>query len=152
MNKVVFSDNTIFDTGEYPIESEPNIFDKKSILNNVYREVLRITIINSTYELISQYFVNDAEYSIRQFDINEETGEELETYTDYDKFEYCLAGDIVDHRDGRFTVYMGKKTDYEIEMDKLEEENAQLLFENLTGDEFFDDTIVDEEIPSTDEP
>ena len=49
-----------------------------------------------------------------------------------DLSEYCIAGDVVDTRDGNITVYMGKKTQVEI----LMEENAALLFENLTGEEF----------------
>lgn len=33
--------------------------------------------------------------------------------TEYDNSEYCLAGDITDHRDGMITVKMGKLTDLE---------------------------------------
>lgn len=33
--------------------------------------------------------------------------------TEFDNSDYCLAGDITDHRDGRITVKMGKLTDLE---------------------------------------
>lgn len=49
---------------------------------------------------------------------------------EYDNSDYCIAGDIIDHRDGTLSVKMGKPTDVEV----LEEENAALLFENLTGE------------------
>lgn len=42
---------------------------------------------------------------------------------DYSLTNFVVAGDIIDKRDGTFTVYMGKKTSSEI----LEEENAELL-------------------------
>ena len=42
-----------------------------------------------------------------------EAGEELETYTDFDWSEYSVAKDIVDHRDGRVTVYMAKPNEQE---------------------------------------
>ena len=40
--------------------------------------------------------------------------------------------EIIDHCNGEITVTMGKKTANEL----LEEENAQLMFELLTGEEF----------------
>ena len=49
---------------------------------------------------------------------------------EYNNSDYCIAGDIIDHRDGTLSVKMGKPTDVEV----LEEENAALLFENLTGE------------------
>lgn len=33
--------------------------------------------------------------------------------TEYDNSEYTIAGDIIDHRDGRITAKMGKLTDLE---------------------------------------
>lgn len=40
------------------------------------------------------------------YDIVEQTEE-------YDNSDYCVAGDITDHRDGTFTVKMGKLTELE---------------------------------------
>ena len=48
---------------------------------------------------------------------------EVEYTNDYPLSDFVVAGDIIDKRDGTFTVYMGKKTSSEI----LEEENAELL-------------------------
>lgn len=59
-------------------------------------------------------------------------GTETKEIQKRDLSDYCIAGDVVDTRDGNITVYMGKKTQVEI----LMEENAALLFENLTGEEF----------------
>lgn len=39
-------------------------------------------------------------------------GTEMQT-TEYDNSDYCLAGDITDHRDGRITVKMGALTEVE---------------------------------------
>lgn len=39
-------------------------------------------------------------------------GTEMQT-TEYDNSDYCLAGDITDHRDGKITVKMGKLTELE---------------------------------------
>lgn len=40
------------------------------------------------------------------------SGFETQT-TEFDNSEYCIAGDITDHRDGTITVKMGKLTDLE---------------------------------------
>lgn len=37
-----------------------------------------------------------------------------------DLSEYCVPGDIVDHRDGSVSVYMGKKTELELTQAALE--------------------------------
>ena len=111
MNKIVFSDGKMFDTAAYPVELEPPIIAKKIAENGANQDYLRITL-SATYADVLAYFVNNATYAIRQFDISE-TGEELETYTDFDWSEYSVAKDIVDHRDGRVTVYMAKPNEQE---------------------------------------
>ena len=58
-----------------------------------------------------------------------QTGTEMQE-TEYDNSDYCVAGDITDHRDGTLSIKMGKPT----QIEQLEEENAALLFENLTGE------------------
>lgn len=66
-------------------------------------------------------FVNNAPWYIvdRQLVpiVNEETGEptdEVEVrVTEWDNSDYCIAGDIIDHRDGTITAKMGKLTDLE---------------------------------------
>ena len=133
MNKIIFPDGNTFDVAPYPIDIEPSILDKRNVYKNEQREMLRITV-SSTYADVAQYFVDDATFSIRQFDVDE-NGNELETYTDYEKTDYVIAGDIIDHRDGRITVYMCKKTKHELEIESLEAENAELLFNVLTGED-----------------
>ena len=56
-------------------------------------------------------FVNDASWSIidEYQDENEQT-----VQTEYDNSDYCVAGDITDHRDGTVSIKMGKATDAEI--------------------------------------
>lgn len=117
MNKIVFKDGKIFESVEYPIETEPCIFSKKILTDGINRDFLRITLL-STYDEVKDYFVENTEYSIRQYDVNPD-GQILETYTDYDWSEYSVAGDIVDHRDGKITVYMAKPIDYESTVDDL---------------------------------
>jgi len=127
MNKIIFSDGVEFLTVSYPIETEPPIITKQILFDGINRDYIRITV-ESTYAEVSVKFINNAIYSIRQFDIDSNCNE-LETFTDYDWSEYSVTGDIIDHRDGRITVYMRKPTQIEL----LETENAALLFENLTG-------------------
>lgn len=146
MNKIIFADGKLFQSVPYPHEIEPSIFDKKATVNNEYREVLRITV-ESTYEDMVAYFVDDNPFVIREHDLNPETNEELETFTDYDKSDYRLAGEIIDHRNGTFTVYMAKYTQHELEVESLEMENAELLFSNLTGEDFADFEDIPEEDP-----
>ena len=111
MNKIVFSDGKMFDTAAYPVELEPPIIAKKIAENGANQDYLRITL-SATYADVLAYFVDNATYAIRQFDVGE-SGEELETYTDFDWSEYSVAKDIVDHRDGRVTVYMAKPNEQE---------------------------------------
>lgn len=55
-------------------------------------------------------FVNDVQWSIVE-EIPEAIEEPLR---EYDNSEYCVAGDITDHRDGTVSVKMGKATDREL--------------------------------------
>lgn len=55
---------------------------------------------------------------------------EVPAQEEYDNSDYSVAGDIIDHRNGTLSVKMGKPT----QIEQLEEENAALLFENLTGE------------------
>lgn len=54
------------------------------------------------YATAVELFVDGVEWSI----VDDETNE-------YDNSDYCLAGDITDHRDGTLSVKMGKMTDLE---------------------------------------
>lgn len=96
------------------------------------RPALEIVINNSNYNDIAAYFVDNAPiiYSAKTLLLRNQ---------ECDYQNYQVAGDIVDHRDGSFTVYMGKKTQLEEALATnaaLEAENAELLFQSLTGEVF----------------
>lgn len=62
-----------------------------------------------SYATVAALFVDDAEWSIIFIPDNDLTAEPEE----YDNSDYCVAGDITDHRDGSISVKMGKETDLE---------------------------------------
>ena len=75
--------------------------------------------IEMDYETASDLFVDGLVWSIIQqeevptYDENDvQTGTEMQE-TEFDNSEYCLAGDLTDHRDGTITAKMGKLTDLE---------------------------------------
>lgn len=109
---IQFENGTTFETMEIQ-----RIF---STQRGVHRTCLEIKLI-SDYATLVNAFVDDAVYSIVDDEGNI-----------YPQNEFPVACDIVDKRDGTFVVYMGMKTDNEL----LEEENAELLFQLLTGEEF----------------
>lgn len=71
------------------------------------------------YETANTLFVDGLAWAIVQRDevpTYDENGEPKGTEmreTEFDNSEYCIAGDITDHRDGTITVKMGKLTDLE---------------------------------------
>ena len=77
-----------------------------------------------SYEDAINIFVNDIEWKVVQDGktlintVNEETGEIVpewqETQDKYDNSDYCIAGDVIDHRNGKVTVKMGKPTAEEL--------------------------------------
>lgn len=87
------------------------------------RESKALTV-EMSYEEAMNIFVNDIEWKIVQDNnilvnkTNEETGEvfqEWETVQEkYDNSEYCIAGDVIDHRNGKITIKMGKPTAEEL--------------------------------------
>ena len=64
-------------------------------------------------------FVDGAAWSIvqeQEVPTYKENGEQIGTEkqtTEFDNSDYCLAGDITDHRDGTITVKMGALTEVE---------------------------------------
>lgn len=101
------------------------------VIKGVRRPSIEIVLKDSTYNDIATNFVDNIQI--------------LSAYTPlwknkvYDYTSYVVAGDIVDHRDGTFSIYMGKKTELEAALEAnaaLEAENAELLFQTLTGEEF----------------
>ena len=71
------------------------------------RESKSITI-SMDYGTAKELFVDNIIWSILDDD-----------NTEYDNSDFCLAGDITDHRDGTITVKMGKKNPAELLEDQL---------------------------------
>lgn len=107
--KTITINGKTFEEAVYPIEIEPSIFAKRRNMGGVQRDTIRVTV-TAAYADVAEAFVNNAEWSITEKVPNEDG-----TYgeTVYDKSEYSVAGDIIDHRDGRITVYMAKPTETE---------------------------------------
>lgn len=60
-------------------------------------------------------FVDGQTWSIvMDVEKEQEDGTVVNTREEYDNSEFCVAGDITDHRDGTITVKMGKFTTEEI--------------------------------------
>lgn len=135
--------------GEKNIEECGNIHEHTASLRGETRRVIEIRINEQkgvTYDTLKETFVDGAAILRTETRTRRERqltnpiaeGEEIpDGYKpDYaivdvpevikhDLSAFCVAGDIVDHRDGTFTVYMGKKT----ETEELEEELAAAMLE-----------------------
>ena len=114
--------NIKFASGELIATKEVSAF-----LNNG-RSILKI-VLETDYATARGLFADGIYYAVRETMVDENGQEAV---MEYDKSEYCKVLEIADHCNGEITVTMGKKTANEL----LEEENAQLMFELLTGEEF----------------
>jgi len=118
-----------FNEANYPLDIEPNIFAKRRTMLGEQREVLRLTLLG-TYADVAAVFVDNAQFG-REVDepILDDNGQptDITQTVHYDLSEYSKAGDIIDHRDGRITVYMGKPTEKEL----LEQAFDQMLLNIL---------------------
>ena len=117
------------------------IYEREYLTRGARRTCIQIEITkqdNVTYETLADTIVDGVsivrrltETRIEPTLVTEATeteeavyeDKEVEYTNDYPLSDFVVAGDIIDKRDGTFTVYMGKKTSSEI----LEEENAELL-------------------------
>lgn len=75
--------------------------------------------LTMSYADAAALFVDNIAWSI-VMDVENESGETVRE--EYDNSEYCIAGDITDHRDGTVTVKMGRLTDAETILTELESE------------------------------
>lgn len=73
------------------------------------RESKAITL-SMTYAQAAALFVDGCSWSIIQ-DVYDEQGQSAQEV--YDNSDYCVAGDLTDHRDGTVTAKMGKQSDAE---------------------------------------
>ena len=77
--------------------------------------------LEMTYETAAALFQDNVTWSIierYEMPVLDENGEQTAEFTteknEYDNSEYCVAGDITDHRDGTVSVKMGKFTNEEL--------------------------------------
>lgn len=79
----------------------------------------KLITLTMTHDEAVNIFKNDTPWSIVEeitaeaFDQNGNSIGEETTQNEYDNSEYCVAGDITDHRDGTITAKMGKYTEIE---------------------------------------
>jgi hypothetical protein len=102
----------------YPATISGRLYDKD--WNNRDSKSIKLEL---PYSEVVEMFVDDVEWSIVQEVevqkeiINENEEIVIETVIElnsYDNTEYCVAGDVIDHRDGTVTVKMGKPTAEEL--------------------------------------
>lgn len=104
-------------------------------IKDVQRSTLYITIENSSYAEIKENFIDGIEIKEVKQTNKPSTSDTPDTYYK----EFSIIGEIRDNLDNTFTVLVGKKTPLEEAQERvlaLENENAELLFQNLTGEEF----------------
>jgi len=123
--------------GEFLFEALKQPMATKRVFRGENRDTLLLVFHKDVFgdNNPSDIFVDDCAFSIIEtVELMNVSGLPSREYEDreYSKELFCVAGDITDHRDGTLSILMGKKTDREL----LEEENAVLLFENLTGEDF----------------
>lgn len=101
--------------------------------NGIKYATLEITVDSNDYNSINSIFVDNIKIIRKPEGINSLSKKEQNLS------DFSVAGDIIDHRDGTFTIQMRRKTSYELAQEKilaLEKENAEMLFQNLTGEDF----------------
>lgn len=113
-------------------------------IKNASRDSIAFKITGSDYQSIKDNFINDNLFSVVEYQYEEIYDEDGNVIVDengnptynivevvYPKDEYCIVGDITDHGDGTFTVFVGKKTEHELEVEALYAAVDELLLEVL---------------------
>ena len=106
------------------------MYDGGIYINKIRRDCIVLTIKNESYELVKSVLGNDKSFSLQTIMSDDSIGET------FDKSEYSIIGDITIHNDGSISIQFGKLTDQEITINQLMQENAELLFTSLTGEEY----------------
>lgn len=121
---------------KYPASITGRLSDKD--WNNRESKAIRLEM---TYVDVIATFVDDISWNIVQenemqheiMDVEGNISFETEIETEvYDNSDYCIAGDVVDHRDGTVTVKMGKPTAEEI-VAVLDAALLDATYQNITG-------------------
>lgn len=110
---IVFENGARLMEAEYPLPYEPSVLIRTMDMLGQTRECLRLTVYCGAAEA-AEHFSAGARYG------REEDG----SY--YDFSVYRLPGDIIDHRDGRVTVFMGRPTEQEKRIHELVERITEL--------------------------
>lgn len=101
---------------EYPIVAVTNYQDAK--WNN--RQSIRL-FFNEDYNTVKSLFTDRTTWSLVEKETNEKDTDNMSiTETETDMSDYCVSGEITDHRDGRASIKMGKKTEEE-QLKEIEE-------------------------------
>lgn len=112
------------------------VYRERTDLLGSVRDSIKI-VLESDRETVANTFTDNMEYSvIDTYNVkveNEDGTVSIETITEeFDKSEYCLSCDIVDHRNDIVSIYMGAKTNEELAIEQAEE-TEQLLYELMFG-------------------
>lgn len=117
MNQIIVNHTKIYNIAANIEQTDPPILNAVSIINNIPREYLRLTI-EATYDEAAVDFVDGAQIDIRQPIIGGD-GTQTSEYTEIPWYDFDTAGDIIDHRNGTVTVFMYKKSEAERAIENL---------------------------------
>lgn len=98
------------------IEINNEIYEVNNIINTLSdynwdnREVIQIEM-NISVEKAKELFKGNMTWYRIDPSYSDPQGEEIPRKTDLS--DYCIIGDIIDHRDGTITIKMGKQTEFE---------------------------------------
>lgn len=87
------------------------------------REWRQITVIGTAAD-VKAAFTENATYA-EEWDTLDSNGDPAVESRDLS--DYCIAGDVVDTRDGNITVYMGRKTAAELQQETIDALLIELL-------------------------
>lgn len=108
---------------------ENGVMQYREKINGIERSLAVVKVEDESTDAVKEAFLSGGIWSVKR-EITDEEGNVSEQVYPFE--EHCVLCQIRDNIDGTMSVYMGKKTDNEL----LEEENAALLFQILTGEEF----------------
>lgn len=111
MNQIIVNQTKTYNIAANIEKTDPPILNAVSIINNIPREYLRLTIV-ATYDEAAVDFVDGAQIDILQPIIGGD-GTQTSEYTEIPWYDFDTAGDIIDHRNGTVTVFMYKKSEAE---------------------------------------
>lgn len=130
--RIVFENGPTFecpDMSNAPVHTMHGTREWKAItVTGTYEDVKAAFVDGTRYrqEWDSRRYLTPEEVDGVEHEVDEIGPYVIETHSN-DLSEYCVAGDIVDTRDGNITVYMGKKTQMEIQQEAIDELLLMLL-------------------------